>query len=67
MPDSTRPAKISSSPYRHTGHYTLIGDNGAILIAVLIREQKDGVTAIVGERIELDKAGADGRHIRNLE
>lgn len=53
--------------YRHTGHYTLIGDNGAITIRVFIRGLKDGVMAIVGERTELDKPGADGRRVDDLE
>gem|GEM_PF-827491 len=53
--------------YRHTGHYTLIGDNGAIAIRVFIRGLKDGVMAIVGERTELDKPGADGRRVDDLE
>lgn len=53
--------------YRHTGHYTLIGDNGAITIRVFVRGHKDGVMAIVGERTELDKPGADGRRVDDLE
>ena len=50
--------------YRHTGHYTLIADNGAIVIRVFVRGTKDGVMTIIGERTELDKPGADGRHFR---
>jgi hypothetical protein len=53
--------------YRHTGHYTLIADNGAIVIRGFIRGMKDGVMAIVDERTELDKAGADGRRIADFE
>jgi hypothetical protein len=55
------------SRYRHTGHYTVIADNGAIVIRVFLRGSKDGVNAIVGERTELDKPGADGRTIPDLE
>ena len=53
--------------YRHTGHYTLIADNGAIVIRVFERGMKDGVQVIVGERTELDKPGADGRTIAEME
>ena len=53
--------------YRHTGHYTLIADNGAIVIRVFVRGIKDGVMAIVGERTEFDKPGADGRTVAELE
>lgn len=53
--------------YRHTGHYTLIADNGAVAIRVFVRGMKDGVMAVVGERSELDKPGADGRTIADLE
>ena len=53
--------------YRHTGHYTLIADNGAIAIRVFLRGMKDGVMAILGERTELDKPGADGRRVTELE
>ena len=53
--------------YRHTGHYTLIADNGAIAIRVFVRGIKDGVMAIVGERTELEKPGADGRIIAEME
>lgn len=53
--------------YRHTGHYTLIADNGAISIRVFVRGMKEGVMAIVGERTELDKPGADGRSIAEME
>jgi len=53
--------------YRHTGHYTLIADNGAIVIRVFVRGMKDGVMAIVGERTEFDKPGADGGTLAELE
>lgn len=53
--------------YRHTGHYTLIADNGAIAIRVFVRGMKGGVMAILGERTELDKPGADGRRVTELE
>ena len=53
--------------YRHTGHYSLIADNGAIVIRVFLREPKDGVWAIIGERTELDKPGSDGRTVADLE
>lgn len=53
--------------YRHTGHYTLIADNGAIAIRVFVRGLKEGVMAIVGERTELDKPGADGRRVDDME
>jgi hypothetical protein len=53
--------------YRHTGHYTLIADNGAIVIRVLVRGMQNGVMAIIDERTELDKPGADGRRIADLE
>jgi hypothetical protein len=53
--------------YRHTGHYTLVADNGAIVIRVLLRGEKDGKRVIVGERTELDKAGADGRRVDDFE
>lgn len=53
--------------YRHTSHYTLIADNGAIVIRVFERGIKNGVMAIVGERTELDKPGADGRTVADLE
>lgn len=53
--------------YRHTGHYTLIADNGAIVIRVFVRGLKDGVMAIVGEQTELDEPGADGRTVASQE
>lgn len=53
--------------YRHTGHYTLVADNGAIVIRGFVRGMKDGVMAIVGERTEFDKPGADGRTVAELE
>ena len=53
--------------YRHTGHYTLIADNGAIVIRGFVRGVKDGVMAILGERTEFDKPGADGRHATDWE
>jgi hypothetical protein len=53
--------------YRHTGHYTLIAENGAIVIRTLLRGVKDGVHSIVGERTELDKAGFDGRRVADFE
>src|SRR5204863_5886746 len=53
--------------YRHTGHYTLIADNGAIGIRVFVREMRDGVMTITGERTELDKPGADGKSVTDLE
>jgi hypothetical protein len=53
--------------YRHTSHYTLIADNGAIVIGVFVRAMKDGAMAIAGERIELDKPGADGRRLSAME
>lgn len=53
--------------YRHTGHYTLIADNGAIVIRGFVRGMKDGVMAIIGERTELDKPGVDGRRVIELE
>lgn len=53
--------------YRHTNHYTLIGENGAIVIRVLVRGMVDSVSAIIGERTEFDKAGADGRRISEME
>lgn len=70
-PVATRERQVEGKPwvrrYRHTGHYTLIGDNGAIVIRVFVRGMKDGVWAIVGERTELDKPGADGRRVDELE
>ena len=53
--------------YRHTGHYTLIADNGAIAIRGFVLGMKDGVMALVGERTELDKPGADGRRVTEWE
>ena len=53
--------------YRHTSHYTIIADNGAIAIRVFERGLKEGVMAIIGERTELDKPGADGRTVAELE
>ena len=53
--------------YRHTRHYTLIGDNGAITVRVFVRGLKDGVETIVSERTEFDKPGADGRRVDDLE
>lgn len=53
--------------YRHTGHYTLIAENGAIVIRVFVRGFKDGIAAIIGERTELDKPGADGRCVPDFE
>ena len=53
--------------YRHTGHYTLIADNGAIAIRRFVREMKDGVMTIVGERTEFDKPGADGKRVADWE
>jgi hypothetical protein len=53
--------------YRHTGHYTLIAENGAIAIRVFVRGMKDGMMAIVGERTELDIPSADGRRIDSFE
>ncbi len=53
--------------YRHTSHYTIIADNGAIAIRVFQRGIKDGVMTIIGERTELDKPGADGRTVADLE
>ena len=53
--------------YRHTSHYTIIADNGAIAIRVFERRLKDGVMAVIGERTELDKPGADGRTVADLE
>jgi hypothetical protein len=52
--------------YRHTNHYTLIGDNGAIVIRAFIRQQVAGIYRIVGERTDLDKAGADGKTVDEL-
>lgn len=51
--------------YRHTSHYTLIADNGAIVIRMFEREMRNGVMAITGERTELDKAGADGVRVED--
>lgn len=63
--------KVEGKPwlrrYRHTRHYTLIADNGAIVIRVFERGMKDGAMAIVSERTELDKPGADGRRVADLE
>ena len=53
--------------YRHTGHYTLIADNGAIVIRVFVHGMKDGMMTIVGERTELEKPGADGRTITEMD
>lgn len=53
--------------YRHTGHYTIVADNGAVVIRVFERGMKNGAMAIVGERTELDKPGADGRLLEDLE
>ena len=53
--------------YRHTNHYTLIAANGAIVIRVFVRGMKGGVMAIIGERTELDKPGADGRRVEDLD
>jgi hypothetical protein len=53
--------------YRHTGHYTLIADNGAIVIRVIERGMVNGVKTIVGERTELDKPGADGQRIDEMK
>ncbi len=52
--------------YRHTGHYTLIADNGAIMIRVFEWGMKDGFHAITGERTELDKPGSDGRRVTDF-
>ncbi|MGV3664155.1 MAG: hypothetical protein ACO1TE_28540 [Prosthecobacter sp.] len=57
----------SLSRYRHTGHYTLIAENGAIEVRILVRGMKDGVKVIVGERTELNKAGADGRRVADFD
>lgn len=53
--------------YRHTGHYTLIADNGAIVIRVIERGMVNGVKTIVGERTELNKPGADGQRIDEMK
>lgn len=53
--------------YRHTGHYTLIADNGAIVIRLLIRGARDGIHGIIGERTELDKPGVDGLRVSDFE
>lgn len=53
--------------YRHTNHYTLIADSGAILIRGFIRGEVNGIRKITGERTILDKPGADGVHIPSGE
>lgn len=53
--------------YRHTNHFTLIAENGAILIGGFVRERRSGVVAITGHKTVLDKPGGDGRRISDLE
>ena len=53
--------------YRHTGHYTLIADNGAIVIRVFRRGIVNGVMGIIGEETMLDHPGADGRRVGDFE
>lgn len=53
--------------YRHTNHYTLIGDNGAIQIRAFVRGLRNGVMTILDERTEFDKTGADGRRIEDMD
>jgi len=70
-PNAAMARQVEGKPwlrrYRHTGHYTLIANNGAIVIRVLVRGMKNGVMAIIGERTELDKPGSDARHVDDLE
>lgn len=61
------PGKPWLRRYRHTSHYTLIAENGAIMICVIVRGIENGVHKIVGERTELDKPGADGRGVPDWE
>ncbi len=49
--------------YRHTGHYTLIGNNGAIQIRRFLYGTVDGKKKRVGEAVDFDKPGADGGRI----
>ena len=53
--------------YRHTGHYTLIADNGAIVIRVFRRGMLSGVMSIIGEETVLDHPSSDGRRVGDFE
>ena len=53
--------------YRHTGHVTLIADNGAIEVRRIERGIFNGLKAITGEKTIFEKPGADGRRISEME
>ncbi len=53
--------------YRHTNHYTLIADNGAIIIRSFVRGTVGGTVKIVAERTEFEKPGRDGAVIPPME
>lgn len=53
--------------YRHTGHYTLIADNGAIVIRLFRRGLVNGVMSIICEDTVLDHPGSDGRRVGDFE
>jgi hypothetical protein len=50
--------------YRHTDHYTLIAENGAIEILIKVRNQ---LRVIVGERTVFEKPGSDGRRVSEMK
>lgn len=53
--------------YRHNRRYTLIADNGALVIRTLIYGERDGLQVRTGERTELDLPGADGRTVADFD
>lgn len=53
--------------YRHTSHYTLIADNGAIVIGIIVREKMDDSKMIISEHPVLNKPGSDGRCVADWE
>ena len=53
--------------YRHNRRYTLIADNGALIIRELTYGERDGLQVRIGERTELELPGADGRRIADFD
>ena len=50
--------------YRHTDHYTLIAENGAIEILIKVRSE---AKAVIGVRTVFEKQGADGFRVSELK
>lgn len=50
--------------YRHTDHYTLIAENGAIEIRIKVRNNEK---AVIGERTVFEKKGANDLRIEDLK